>query len=331
MNGRSSINWLWLGCVLLNVIPPWPRLAGADLIHTTLNVAFTRSNFLNVNRGDAEAAFKVFTATVGQRRGYLIESHTQIFETGSDFEAAIQAGAVDLAIIDTWDFVPMDIQGIVDPKFVSVEQRIVLEDYVLLTRRGSGLKTLADLRAKDVALLETTNTNLSGPWIRTLLAEHRFGDAEVFFHKIEIVNKPSAAVLPVFFGQKHACVVDRSGFDIMNELNPQVGKRLQIIAVSVPYLDTVICIKRTGWISDQYRDDLIEALGELHSEPSGQQILTLFKTNYLIPFKDEYVDSVRELKATYQRLIPVSNTALDGSVGRSSQAQLAVRLPAEKK
>jgi hypothetical protein len=119
---------------------------------------------------------------------------------------------------------------------------------------------------------------------------------------MESVGKPSAAVLPVFFGKKQACVVDESGFDVMTELNPQVGKGLQTVAVSEPLVDGVLCLNSSGWSSETYKQDVIKALGELHLEPAGQQILTLFKTDQLIPFQEKYLETARNLWARHERL-----------------------------
>jgi phosphonate transport system substrate-binding protein len=97
-------------------------------------------------------------------------------------------------------------------------------------------------------------------------------------------------------------MVTQSSFDVMRELNPQIGKDLQELASSELFTDIVICLSHDDWTSDQGKADLTKALGELHLEPAGQQILSLFKINQLIPFEEPYLDSVRKLQALSEKL-----------------------------
>jgi hypothetical protein len=111
-----------------------------------------------------------------------------------------------------------------------------------------------------------------------------------------------SAVLPVFFGKKDACLVDDAGFQVMNELNLQVGKALQTVTISEPYVDGIVCLRNEGWPSAAQKQDVIDALAELHQEPAGQQILTLFKIGQLVPFEEKQLDTVKRLRATHDRL-----------------------------
>jgi phosphonate transport system substrate-binding protein len=47
---------------------------------------------------------------------------------------------------------------------------------------------------------------------------------------------------------------------------------------------------------------LLAELGELHLEPAGRQILSLFKINQLLPFQEAHLATVRELWSSYTRL-----------------------------
>jgi ABC-type phosphate/phosphonate transport system substrate-binding protein len=269
-----------------------------------LNVGFVRSCFLGVNRTDAEGAFKALAESIGRKHGYRAATQTRIFETAPEIEAAVKSGSVNLAIVDSWKYLAMDHGGhYMTPCFVTLEQGSVAKKYLLLTRRDSQLNTLADLRGKDIVELEIANGNAGKFWLDTLLlAEHPNGRAD-FFGEVTLAGKSALAVLPVFFGKKPVCFVDQPAFDLMRELNPQVGKDLQVVASSDPYLENVLCLGTAGWLSDKARADFIETLAELHREPAGQQILTLFKVNQLVPFQEAQLDSVKKLRARYEALL----------------------------
>lgn len=266
-----------------------------------LHVGFTRSSFRNVNPNDAEAAFRVFSQTVGRQQGYLLDTSTRLFESAADCEAEVKRGGLTLVVTDALEYLGMDIPDM-EPVFVHYEQGMVLKDYLLLTRRGSGLNTLADLRGKDITVLSSKSGNVSVTWLEVLLLENGLGTPAAFFKKVDVVTKPSTTVLPVFFGGKAACVVDRLGLGIMAEMNPQVGSNLVPIAVSEPFLDSLTCITRTGYSSGRGREDFQRSLRDLHLEPAGRQILTLFKVDRLVPFKEEYLEGVKNLRARAARL-----------------------------
>lgn len=301
-NARTCPRSVVLLLALLDVHTAWAGVPEVDLIPASLRVGFTKNLFLDVNRNDAEASFKVLADIVGQKQGYTVQLETRVFDDVTVLEAAIKDGSILLSVVDAWQFLSMDIQQFMRPYFISADQGKVGKKYVLLTRRGSGLNSLADLRGKDIAELEASGVNLGLPWLETLLLGNGLGTQTQFFGSVEMVRRPSGAVLPVFFGKKQACVVDESGYEVMKELNPQVGRQLQVIATSDLYANSLICLTHSGWTSPDYKKTVIENLAGIHKEPSGQQILTLFKTGRLIPFEEPHLDTVRKLRNTYDRL-----------------------------
>ena len=304
MEKRSVYRHLWncrpLAVGLLLVFAAIRPTASAELKQGVMNVGFTKSCFLGLNRNDAEASFKAFLATVGRQAGYDLQSRVHIFEDMQSFEAAIKRSEVHLAILDSWQYLSMDIRQAMDPFFIPVPKDAVGRNYVVLTRQGSGLNGLGDLRGKGLTQLDMGSATMGRPWLETLLRVNGLGAAEGFFGRIEVVGKPSSAVLPVFFGNRHACLVDMLGFEVMKELNPQLGYSLQVVAASEPCVDNVICLSRDGWGSETRKQDTVRALEEMHLEPAGQQILGLFRVAKLIPFQEAHLDSVRKLWTAHE-------------------------------
>jgi phosphonate transport system substrate-binding protein len=268
-----------------------------ELKPQSLRVGFTCSVFLNMNRNDLEASFKGFTMVLGRKCGYLIDPQSHVYDSSKEFEAAIKAGAIDLAIIDTWKFLEMDIRTQMEPLFVSTSPEGIGRRYLVLTSKSSGLRSIPQLQGKSIAECVDGNANLGANWLETLLRTNQLGNQETFFGTVETVVKPSAAVLPVFFGKKDACLLDQAGFDLMTEMNPQVGQALQVLAVSEPLANTILCLRKSPWEAEAFRQTLVKILSELHLDPAGQQLLTMFKTGPLVPFKEAHLATVRELRA----------------------------------
>jgi phosphonate transport system substrate-binding protein len=271
------------------------------LTDVTMRIGFTQSCFVGVNQSDAEAAFKVFLLTVGRRYGYHVKSQTTVYSDDALFEKAIRERTVNLAIVDGWKYLGMKVSDYLQPTFVATDQGRVGNRYVLLSRRAGRINSLAGLRGGQLVRLEATNASTGTFWFETLLQSSGLGTVDAFLGGIEVVNKPSAALLPVFFGKKDACLVTQSSFEVMRELNPQIGKDLLELASSELFTDVIICLSHDDWTSEKGKADLVKALAELHLEPAGQQILSLFKINQLIQFEESYLDSVRALRGLHAK------------------------------
>jgi phosphonate transport system substrate-binding protein len=293
-----------IAVVLAALLTTAPKLQPQEssLIPVDLEVSFTRSSFLGVNETDAMAAFKVFTKRVGEKRGYRITPYIRIFEDLIALKAEMEQGTQDLVIIEAWEYLSISPVTQMAIEFAAVEQGVVREEYVVLTGPDSTIASLSDLEDKYVIVLESSNANTGKYWLLTELLELGVGDPHGFFSRYEVKQKPSQVVLPLFFGRADACVVDRSAFEIMAEMNPQVGKRLKIVLKSPPYMDTIACVRLGGWETPNYREDLIGALEELQNDPAGRQIMTLFKFEGLARFDSDYLDTVRQLHQRHEAL-----------------------------
>jgi ABC-type phosphate/phosphonate transport system substrate-binding protein len=291
---RPAIRSAWSAClagVLLGALPA--GLAAGE----ELGVAFTQQAFSGVNRADAEAAFKVFVRTMGVKRGWDVAVEVRMFDQSDGLDAAIDAGSVNLLVLDTWTYLGTRSASAFEPVFVSSEAGDAAKQQMLLTRRDSGLDTLEALRGQTLVVQSASNATLGFRWLQTICAGHRLGAPADFFGPTVFSVKPSQAVLPVFFRKKAVCLVDSASYAVMTELNPQVGRELQVVASSEPMVDTIICLSREGWSNARFRANVFEALSELHLEAAGQQILTLFRSGPLLPYREEHLDTVRRLHA----------------------------------
>lgn len=260
----------------------------------TLRVMFSPDVFTSVNRNDALAAAKAWIETVGRGRGLDLLVLVDTYDSKDGLRGTIRSRTADLFIISAMDYLELGAeQALLDAQFMPQKDGVVLDKYVLLTRRDRGV-SLPDLRGKQVLFLKAIGANLTRAWMTTLLKESGLGPLDTFCPSAQDVNKPSLAVLPVFFGKADACVVDSTGFAVMRELNPQLGEVLEVCRSSPRYLETVICVHR-GYT--KHRTDLIEGLANLRDDVAGKQILMTFKTERLVPFDDAALATLRNLCA----------------------------------
>ena len=299
---RLKVHLLAIAVVALAGFLP-QRAAGAGTNESLIfRVGLSSACFRNVNRNDVVAAYRVFVEATGRRYGNVFRAETEVFDDASSFELALSQQPKHLAVIEAWQYLTMDVNRLLQPLYGVVERGKAGRKYVVLARRDSGIHSLADLREKKILELKHAHTSVGTVWLNSLLRAANLERAENFFAAVDVVEKPIAAVLPVFFGKYSACLVDESAFEIMKELNPQVGQTLQVVAESEPFADVVVCVAIRGWESEKLRADTIKSLGELHLQPTGQQILTLFKIDRMVPFEESQLDTIRKLRAGSESL-----------------------------
>ena len=302
MNRRASIPCSWALIALLCAACP-AAAPDAALESVTLHVGFGPRSFLGINETDAEAAYKVFTRSVGHGFGYDVDLIAHKYDSDEALAADAKDGVLHYAVTDVWSFLEEDLASHVEPRFLSARAgREPPDEYLLLVRGDAPCKNVQDLRGRHLLLLESVDCLYSLLWIRTLTLEN-VGETEAdFFGKTEVHSNPMDVLLPVFFGQSDACVATRSCFGTMCELNPQLGRSLRSIAVSEPLAGGLVCLSRQGWKSARHRGDMIESLETLHETPHGRQLLTLFKTDRLVPFEDRFALGTRALQERLERL-----------------------------
>jgi len=81
-----------------------------------------------------------------------------------------------------------------------------------------------------------------------------------------------------------------------------VGQALEAVAVSDTLADVVVCLREDDWKPEQFKSDTLQSLTELHLDPIGQQICTLFKVDRMVPFQETQLDTIRKLRAEYELL-----------------------------
>jgi len=279
------------------------RAPAAALEPIALHAGFLRTSFSGVNESDAQAAFRVFATRMGEIRGYAISAHVHVFEGTAPLAEYLAEDSLDLLVIDSWDYLTMEPIPNLPVAFAAVEQGEVEDEFLVLVAERSPMSGVSDLAGKHVIVLQSSNASTIRHWFRTEILALGQGEPERVLGRLELKDGLSQTVLPVFFGKADACVVDRRGFEIMVEMNPQVGRALRVLARSDPYVDTVLSVRMRGWEREGQRQDLLDAIQDLPNDPAGRQIMTLFKFDGVVPFEPHYLDSMRSLRRRYESLV----------------------------
>jgi ABC-type phosphate/phosphonate transport system substrate-binding protein len=331
--GELRAHWkAWSGrlaFVLVAAIPGpvvWADdTASGEGASAPFRVAFSSSMFAEVNENDAGAATRVWAQMLGRDHGIPVDSAAKTLRGPKEIADAMQNNLVDSITMTTEEYWLLRKEISVDHFVVGVKRGSVTEEYVLVVHRDSGIERIEDLRSRSLVIFQNPRASLAQVWLETLLAEAKLGRPADLCVRLNFFNKLSRVILPVFFRQTDACLVTRSGFETMSELNPQVGRQLKVLASSPAVVPTVFCCRANQ--PSPYRDPILAQLGVVNSSPAGQQFLTLFQVDSLQQSPLSCLDSACELLDRHQQFChaaDVAGTAEPAAPSKPADDQVAM-------
>jgi len=254
-----------------------------------------------VNAADAGAAMQMWIEALVKKTGGRYVGVSVVFDSIEGAIRAVLKGELEGVNLSSVDFLRARRQMALQPMVVGMfADGEVQQEFLLLTRRDGRLQTLADLQGKKL-LVNQLDWRVARLWLEVGLHQEGLPEGGAHFGEIALAERISSQVLPVFFGQADACIVTARGFATLTELNPQLARELGVLARSPAYLAYLTCLV-PGLGEELYRDFMDMALN-LHRNPDGRQMLHLFGLERTVSFKPEYLESLEELVAEYERLL----------------------------
>ena len=266
--------------------------------------AFSARMFIGVNENDAKAAVRAWAQGLANERNINLDGQPVILEGLTEIIQAMRSKQVDCLSLTTDDYLALAPAQQTTNLLVSAIAGKTTEQYLLLVHAKSGLADLADLKGRSIVMLDHVRASLATLWLEVLLAQQSLGLPARHFRQVRSAPKLTSVVLPVFFRQQDACIVTRSGFDTMAELNPQLRVQLKPLAAS-PDLVPAFTFIRPDYRGAPH-DEIVAEVLKMHLTASGKQILTLFQTDRIEQKPASVLESARELIETRRRLIPAS-------------------------
>lgn len=281
-----------------------PRPGGQDDKSAHLSsfvMGFAASVLSDVDPKDAKAATKVWADMIMRRKNQKVESQAVVYDGLASMEAALRASLVDFVWLPPKVFLEARDHLPIVPIVISTPLRGLFNEFVLVVRRDARVTTVRELKNKRLTMETEHDGSIPMIWLETLLMKEAQPERpEQFFASVKGARKPSHTILPVFFGQADACIASRSAFETVVELNPQVGKELETIASSAPFVSAIGSLRKDFFA--KYEPLVTANLELLHDDPQGRQILTLFKQGRLLRFKESYLATVEQLLKEHEAL-----------------------------
>lgn len=307
-----------------------PKNSVPEPTPTAFVYAMSPETFAEVNENDGKAAMKAWGRILLERRHLTNEIVIRILERNA-LVRGVAEGQVDAVTVSAEDYFLVrpwiDLSSI----HIGSAQGENFEEFVLLVHTESGFTNIANLQSRSLLIFDGARASLAPKWLDRLLLEQGLPRTSEHFGNTTGKHKLSATVLPVFFKSTDACLATRRGFEIMAELNPQLGKRLKVLARSGPFVPVVFCVRKNYPAS--IRNPILEEIGQLQSSAAGQQLLTLFQTERMDHAEESCLEAARELLEAHARLLarppgsaaPPNPTSAPAPAATTNVAQRAAR------
>ncbi|HDK35809.1 MAG TPA: transporter substrate-binding domain-containing protein [Bacteroidetes bacterium] len=260
----------------------------------TLRFAYSSSTFTDVNLKDAKVAMELLTSEIAKQLLVNTVPKTTIFTNINMLITALKNKEVDMAALSAVDYLRNKNKLNIEPALIGISNQSYGKEFIVLVHNQSGIKNLKQLINKKVIVPKSSEMkNLIFIWLQNLFIKNKVSGFKRFYDQINFVEKPSQAILPVFFRQADACIVSNESFKLLIELNPQLGRDLAILKRSPVFITNFFGFRKD--LNENIKKMILEKAHNLQYYPAGKQILMLFKLDRIVPFKREYLDNVAQL------------------------------------
>jgi hypothetical protein len=269
-----------------------------------INIGFSASFFYEVSRNDAIASIRAWTQALLNKQDISAVPKPILFENIDEIRDGLSKNKLDYVAITTQEYAEVRDLLTCDIVTISVNSNSIKEEYLLIVPQSAGIKKINDLKGKKLFMVKSARLSLAMIWLDTILINKGLEPAEAFFGTIESEKNAGKVILPVFFNQADACVVTRTMYNTMMELNPQIAQKLKAIEVSPALVPSLFCFTRNS--DKNIREKVLKEISRWHLSTFGKQSLIMFQTEGLETHPISCLDSALNLIEGHKQLLTKS-------------------------
>jgi len=289
---RTVTVWVAVAAVLVGLS------AGARTAHTAepVDVRFGVSTALAIHPvapTDLQASWEICIEAVADDWDGPITRYVRTLPADAPAGQAsvVHAQRLNTVVLSAVEFLELGslipMEGVLTPMLTNGAPGIV---FGLVKRRS-----VDSLEGARCILHGAGTARLARLWLRSALAAMGLPPPDRCFRSVTTLESGNRVVLDTFFGNADLCVVPLMDFETMVELNPAVGRDLEVVAHSPVYLTGVVAV--VAGSDPVLRKGLDTVLVRETYRPQVEQLFTLFRVSRLVPFEERHIETVRELIA----------------------------------
>lgn len=161
---------------------------------------------------------------------------------------------------------------------------------VLVVKKDGGLTGIADLKGKDVSMLELLHCRL--------FADKQTSKASNYFGNVLRTRSVEDALDNVLRGKVQAAIVDTPNLEFYKDLQPGRYNQLKIAAESEPFPAAVIVYRENG-LSDALLKHLRDSMLKVNQTDRGRESLEAFRVSSFELAPDDYQQKLADILQAY--------------------------------
>jgi ABC-type phosphate/phosphonate transport system substrate-binding protein len=272
----------------------------AETEQSKYRIGFSNKSFVHIPKEDMQVAVNVMTRKIASKNDAIGEA--KIYTSREEIEKDLRNARVDVLALTADEYLQYRALKLMEPEFLHVYGNSHEMELLILVGSENAAASFADLKRKTVVLpsLNSQGGATLHTWLDTLVMKQGGGSLSSYFSNVSETRSSSQAIMHVFFNKTDACVVTRRFFDLASEMNPQISKKLRHIAQIRNLVGGIIVFRKS--LPESRKQEVRNVLANLHKDPDGKQMFTLFQISRLEPYRPEYLKNIENLHAEHRRL-----------------------------
>jgi hypothetical protein len=227
----------------------------------------------------------------------ITDSRAILFDSMTDMKEAAHRGELDIVIAPPLLLALNFKRDELKDGFTGMLEGGRPDDMMLIARADKQLNSVADLQGKRISIPE--NDEFAAIYLDSLFLQQYRRPVQRVVANLEKQNKASRIVLDVYFNRVDAGVVYRNAFEVMAELNPDVGRKLVDLDYYPMKSRNFSYFLRSYPFSQEVSD---MAVNTFKSSVRGKQIMEVFKAPELTRCSVAELDAYEQFYRRYQTL-----------------------------
>ncbi len=295
---KDSMKICYICYCLISICFLTKTVTAATTNNNMLRIGYVENALFGIDMEDAKVALGLLLGRIVERKKPGYKSTSDAFTNLKTALERLNKGELDMLAMTSLDYLEVRHKINVKPAFVSVRGENPEANYALLINGSKKIETLQQLRNKQIIVPEGISGDIALMWLDTMLLERSLPESAHFFNSIKRGIKTSQIVLPVFFEQIDACIVQQYAYKTIIALNPQIGQTLTTQFNSPGFLLTIIVFRMD--LEEDIQKVILEVGDAITDYPEGRQMMMLLRMRRFSRFKPEYLNNIKKLYETHK-------------------------------
>jgi ABC-type phosphate/phosphonate transport system substrate-binding protein len=266
----------------------------------TIRVGYVLDSFSGVSLEDARIAVRLLYESRFKNRYPQHRGEVTLFPDIHTAVDAVRKKKINGLGLSTVDYLKTQKENKLIPVRKAAMGDSARTRFVVLVRRDQA--TLNGLRNRTLLLEASGQGQVASMWLDTLLLERKLPETRRFFKTVENIDRESQAAMKVFFRKADVCVIQKSTYLVMKELNPQIGEKLHVLFESPDYMMGLFAVVKD--LDEETKRVLLDFTDGLSLDREGDRILSMFRVKGISEFRPESIKTLEDLYRTWLMLKP---------------------------